>query len=122
MTQQPGPSSRVAPADFDRERELVQEIVRRIVAVADPDRIVLFGSRARGDHRPDSDYDLLVIKRTGLPRQREEGPLYTALAPLTIDVNVLVYTPEDVEAWRSVRQALPTIATREGIVLYERAA
>jgi len=38
------------------------EIIRRIVAAIDPDRIILFGSHARGQARPNSDYDLLVIK------------------------------------------------------------
>jgi len=43
--------------------ELLAEIVRRIRAVSDPEQIILFGSQARGDFRPDSDLDLLVIKR-----------------------------------------------------------
>jgi len=41
---------------------LLEEITRRIRAVSDPDQIILFGSHARGDFRPDSDVDLLIIQ------------------------------------------------------------
>lgn len=105
-----------------QESLLYQEIVRRIVAVADPDQIILFGSRARGDHRPDSDVDLLVIKESSEPLARRDGPLYTALASLPLEVDVLVYTPQEVRDWRRVRHALPTTAIREGVALYARAA
>jgi len=47
---------------------LLEEITRRILAAGNPQRIMLFGSRARGDARPDSDYDLLVIEPSGRPR------------------------------------------------------
>jgi len=95
--------------------------VRRIRAVSDPAKIVLFGSRARGDHRPDSDIDLLVIKESPLPRHRRAIPLYAALAdlPLDVDAEVVVYTPAEVEEWRGASAAFVTTALREGTVLYE---
>jgi predicted nucleotidyltransferase len=97
------------------------EIVRRIRAVADPQKIVLFGSRARGDHRPDSDIDLLVIEDSQLPRHRRAIPLYAALADLSlnVDTEVIVYTPAEVEEWRNAGAAFVTTALREGTVLYE---
>ena len=106
----------------DQDRALYEEIVRRIVALADPDKIIIFGSRARGDHRPDSDIDILVIKESTEPRYRRPGPLYGALAtlPRAVDIDISVYTPEEVADWRDVRQAFVTTAAREGIVLYER--
>lgn len=103
------------------DRELYEEVVRRIVAVADPDRIILFGSRARGDHRPDSDVDLLVVKESDEPRYARSGKLYTALARLPVEVEILVYTPVEIAEWGGVRQAISTTAVREGVVLYERA-
>ena len=45
------------------DENVLDEIVRRLVDAVDPDRIVLFGSRARDDARPDSDYDLLIVTR-----------------------------------------------------------
>ena len=101
--------------------EMLVEIVRRIRSVANPQKIVLFGSRARGEHRPDSDIDLLVIEDSPLPRYRRSIPLYAALADLPIDVDteLVVYTPAEVEEWRSAGAAFVTTALREGKVLYE---
>jgi predicted nucleotidyltransferase len=100
--------------------DLYQDIVGRIVEACDPDKIILFGSRARGDHRPNSDVDILVIKESSEPRYKRDGPLYTAVATLPFEVDVLVYTPQEVSDWSGVRQALPSTAIREGIVIYER--
>ena len=108
----------------EQEGALYEEIVRRIVALADPDKIIVFGSRARGDHRADSDIDILVIKESAEPRYLRSRALYGALARLarTVDVDISVYTPAEVAGWRDVRQEFVTTATREGIVLYERPA
>jgi uncharacterized protein len=100
--------------------ELIDDAVHRIVAVADPDRVVLFGSRARGDARPGSDIDLLVIARSDKPRYRRAAPLYGALREIPVAMDVLVYTPDEVEEWSGVRQAFVTTAMREGKVLYEK--
>lgn len=100
---------------------LIQEIIRSVVEATRPEKIVLFGSRARGDHRPDSDIDLLIIKESKLPRPQRAIPIYSALArlPLEVDTNVMVYTPEEVDEWSEVPAALVTTALREGRVLYE---
>ena len=97
-----------------------QEIVRRIVATSQPDKVVVFGSRARGDARPDSDYDILVIKESEEPRYRRSVPLYVALAGLLANVDLMVYTPAEVEEWKMVSQAFITTAMRDGRVVYER--
>ncbi len=99
---------------------LLQEMVRRIVEVAHPDRIVLFGSRARGDNRPDSDVDLLVILPSDEPHYVRARPLYRALRDIFVPTDIVVYTPDEVDNWRNVRQALVATALREGTVLYER--
>ncbi len=102
------------PAIFPR-------IVERFRRVAHPRRIVLFGSRARGDNRPDSDIDLLVIEDSSLPRHRRTIPLYAAISDLSLDVDaeIIVYTPAEVEDWQGVSAAFVTTALREGKVLYE---
>ena len=96
------------------------EIIDRILQVTDPDRIVLFGSRARGDARPDSDFDFLVIQPSEAPRYRRPGRIYAALADLPAEVEVVVYTPQEVDQWREVPQAFVTTALRQGRVVYER--
>jgi len=99
---------------------LVSDIVRRIVEAAQPEKVILFGSQARGEARPNSDFDVLVIKQSDEPRYRRSAPLYAALADLPVEVEVMVYTPEEVEEWRGVPQAFVTTAVREGMTIYER--
>lgn len=99
---------------------LMDEIVRRILATLTADKVILFGSLARGDARPDSDIDLLVIAPSSLPRHRRSAPLYGALSDILVPMDILVYSPEEVQEWSGVRQAFVTTAIREGIVLYEK--
>jgi predicted nucleotidyltransferase len=96
--------------------------VRRIVAVAAPERIVLFGSRARSDHRPDSDIDVLVITESDEPRYARSGGLYTALAglPREVDADIVVYTPAEIHEWTGAPRSFITSAVREGGVLHEK--
>jgi len=102
--------------------QLLQEMVTRIREAVQPERIVLFGSRARGTERPESDFDLLVIKESDEPRYRRSAPLYTKLADLPAEVEIVVYTPEEVQEWSNVPQAFISTVLREGRVLYERAS
>jgi len=99
---------------------LLDEVVRRILEVGSPERVVLFGSRARGDVRPDSDLDLLIIEHSELPRYRRAPRYLRALLGIFPAKDVVVWTPAEVEAWREVRTAFVTTALREGRTLYER--
>ena len=100
--------------------DVTQDIVRRIVERVQPEKIILFGSRARGDARPDSDFDVLVIKESDEPGYRRDAALYLALVGLNVPVDVITYTPEEVREWSAVPQAFITTAVREGKVVYER--
>ena len=100
--------------------ELIRDIVRRIVDTAQPEKVILFGSQSRRDAGPHSDVDVLVIKKSDEPRHRRSVPLYVALADLPVEVEVMVYTPEEVEEWSGVAQAFVTTAVREGMTIYER--
>ena len=99
---------------------VIRDIVRRIVDTVQPEKVILFGSQVRGDARPNSDFDILVIKRSDEPRYRRSVPLYVALADLQVEVEVMVYTPEEVDEWSQVPQAFVTTAVREGATIYER--
>ncbi|MBI5564416.1 MAG: nucleotidyltransferase domain-containing protein [Chloroflexi bacterium] len=101
------------------DSQLTDEIVRRIVNAIRPHKIILFGSRARGEARPDSDIDLLVIASSSQPRHRRAAPLYGALSDILAPMDIVVYSPEEVQDWSAVRQAFVTTALREGKVLYE---
>lgn len=99
---------------------LMAEIVRRLVRRAHPRKVVLFGSRARGEAKETSDLDLLVIADSAEPRWKRSAPLYGALRDIHVPMDVLVYTPEEVREWSEVSQAFVTTALREGKVLYEK--
>ncbi len=99
---------------------LLNEVVRRIVDIADPKKIVLFGSHARGNSHAHSDIDLLVIMESQEPRYRRSAPLYGALSNLLTPMDILVYRPNEVEEWKNVPQAFVTTVLREGKTLYEK--
>ncbi len=98
--------------------EAIDEIVRRIVEAVHPDKIILFGSHARGEAGPDSDVDLLVIGPTDEPPTCRMRPVYRALRGLTTPKDVLWWTEEEVELWRDVPGHVIRHALEEGKVIY----
>jgi predicted nucleotidyltransferase len=98
---------------------LLAEAVRRIRQAGEPQKIVLFGSYARGTARSHSDLDLLVIEASALPRYRRAGRYLRALVGLFPAKDVVVWTPAEVAEWAGVPNAFITTALREGKVLYE---
>jgi predicted nucleotidyltransferase len=100
--------------------ELLQEAVRQILSVGSPEKIVLFGSWARGQARPDSDLNLLIIEESDLPRYRRAGRYRMALLGLFPAKDIVVWTPSEVALWRDVPNAFITAILAEGRVLYER--
>lgn len=100
--------------------ELLKEVVHRILSVGSPLKIVLFGSRAREDARPDSDLDLLIIEESDLPRYKRSASYLRALVGLFPAKDVVVWTPDEVEEWAEVSNAFITTALREGKTLYAR--
>jgi len=84
----------------------------------EPERIILFGSRARGEADEQSDYDLVVIKHTDRPFLERLRDMVPYLVKLARPVEILVYTPEEFE--RMSETGLGWIVTQEGVTLYER--
>jgi uncharacterized protein len=95
------------------------ETVQRLVAAYQPERIYLFGSVARGDAGPDSDYDLLVVVPDDAPPQRRRSRLaYEALRGTGTAADVLVCTSSYFEDRRSLKASLPGTVLREGRLLH----
>jgi len=101
-------------------QEKIREMVRRVVEEFDPDRIVLFGSFARGTGGPDSDVDLLVIKPVSGSKRRERIAIRKALRGMGIAKDVILVTPEEVTQYQNAIGTIIRPALREGRVLYER--
>ncbi|PYQ74302.1 MAG: nucleotidyltransferase domain-containing protein [Acidobacteria bacterium] len=93
-------------------------LVRRIVEIARPDRIILFGSAARGDMGPDSDIDLLVVKTDVEHRGHLAQEIYLHLPSVDIPVDVVVVTPEDIERFKDRVGTVIRPAMRDGREIY----
>ncbi len=100
----------------------IQEMVDRIVQEFDPQRIILFGSHARGDAGWDSDVDFLVVMPVEGSRRKKTTEIDRALADRKLPVDLIVVTPEHFERYRNVVGTIIYPACREGKVLYERVA
>jgi HEPN domain-containing protein/predicted nucleotidyltransferase len=97
----------------------IDEMVRRIVERFQPDRIILFGSQARGDAGPDSDVDLLVIMPFEGTKWDKAAEISAAIGDLPLGTDIHVATPEEVERRRDIVGTIIRPALREGNVLYE---
>lgn len=104
------------------EETLLQQMVETIVREISPEAIILFGSRARGDARPDSDVDLLVVETEPLSPQRsrrkEAARLYIALRGQAISKDILLYTRDEFERWKNSLNHVAGRAHREGRLLH----
>jgi len=94
--------------------EVLAEVVRRIVEVAKPDKIILFGSAARGE----MDLDLLVVKSGEFDRSHLVGDIYLNLHGVGQAVDVILVTPEQVERYRNTHCLVIAPALREGKEIY----
>lgn len=95
-------------------------LVKRLVDLLqsyNPERIILFGSRARGEADEYSDYDIIVIKKTDKPFMERLKDMIPYLVEFGGTAEILVYTPEEFEKMSEI--GLGFIAQKEGIILYE---
>ena len=99
------------------DQKTLDDIIRRIVDVAQPEKIILFGSAARGEMGPNSDVDLLVIK-PGVHRLDLTGQIYRNMHGVGEAVDIIVVTPDDVERYSNSHALVIAPALREGKVVY----
>jgi|SRR5579859_763196 len=110
------PKQEIASSQDD---PVLSEVVRRLVQELHPERIYLFGSRARGDAHADSDYDvlLLVHERTGEATEMESRA-YGALRGVHRPVDVVILTEDYYDWMLGAAASLPSTVRREGRLLY----
>ena len=110
-------------AEQPAARQLPQEIfamAESLVEAFHPERIYLFGSFARGDTTPDSDYDfMVVVPDSALPQYRRSQQAQRVLAQFKMAKDVLVWTRDEFYGDVHLVASLPATILREGIVLYD---
>jgi predicted nucleotidyltransferase len=98
----------------------IEEIARRIVERFQPRRIVMFGSRARGETPLGSDLDLMVEMDTRDPPAERVRVIDALFGLRRWAMDLVVYTPDEIEQGRQRRNSLVRVIESEGKVLYER--
>ena len=103
------------------DKNTVQEIIRRILTVAQPDMVILFGSAATGSMTRDSDVDLLIIETNPDDRRKESLRIDEALGGLDYAFDVIVISTEGFEASKNVIGGIAYPANKYGKVIYAAA-
>lgn len=104
----------------DLNQETLEDIIRRVVEVVEPERVILFGSIVRGEMNRHSDVDLLVVKDAPDLR-RLTAKVYRRLYGVGAAVDIVMVTPQDVERYKDGHALIIKPALREGTVMYESA-
>jgi len=94
--------------------EKIKEMVKRIVKEFNPEKIILFGSHAKGQVGPDSDVDLLIVMEVSGSKRKKAVEIDMELAESGIPKDVIVVTPEEVERFRDIVGTIIYPAIREG--------
>lgn len=105
------------------DKHQLDRVVKVIVEKYRPEKIILFGSAARGEMGPDSDVDLFIVKQSNSPRHKRSDEIYDALWKIKgrPAVDVLVFTPEEVEQRMAMGDFFITDIVKEGKILYDTA-
>jgi predicted nucleotidyltransferase len=99
-------------------KDQINQIVATIVKNVHPDKVILFGSYANGNPGEDSDLDLLVIKDMPQKRIQRGREIRKYLRGAGIPIDLLVYTPREIEEWQETKAAFITQIIDQGQVLY----
>ena len=100
--------------------ETIDGVAKAIAENFHPEKIILFGSYALGTPTPDSDLDFLVVMNTDQPRNKRSVPIRLMFSPVPCAMDILVYTPDEIEKWNGVTNHIVTEAFLDGRVVYDR--
>jgi len=98
--------------------ETIEQIGKSLGKAARARKVILFGSHASGQARADSDVDFLVIAESDLPRHKRSRNLYALFHPYPFPMDILVYTPEEVERQLKDPDSFVTAVLAQGKELY----
>ncbi|MHC4508134.1 MAG: nucleotidyltransferase domain-containing protein [Planctomycetota bacterium] len=103
--------------------DVINRMTQRIVREVHPQRVLLFGSCARGEANEHSDVDFLVVEREPFgrnrSRRREATRIWRCLSEFRVPTDILVYSTTEVVQWKDSSHHVIGMALREGKVLYE---
>lgn len=101
------------------DKNITNKIIDAILQVIVPEKIILFGSQARNQARPDSDYDILIIKSNINNKLIVEQDIYEKILGIDESIDILVRTPENIENDKNKTGSLIARALKEGKIIYE---
>ena len=100
------------------DQDTLDEIIRRVVEVAQPERIILFGSAAQGTMTRNSDVDLLIVKEGG-DAKNLRARIYETLYGVRVAVDAILVSPADLERYKDSHALVIKPALQDGKVVYE---
>ena len=98
----------------------IKQVANRIGQSAGAEAVILFGSYARGQASENSDVDFLVVADSRLPRFKRSISLYKLFKPYPFGMDILVYTPVEIQKASASPLSFVSAVLREGIKVYER--
>jgi predicted nucleotidyltransferase len=101
-------------------RREIERVATQIGIAADAESVILFGSHAKGTAHKDSDVDLLIIAPSQLPRFKRSRMLYKLFRPYPFAMDLIVYTPQEIEKGKQSPVSFVSRVLREGEVVYAR--
>lgn len=99
--------------------ETIEGVAKAIAENFHPEQIILFGSYASGTPTPDSDLDFLVVMESDQPSRKRSIPIRSMFRPSPCAMDILVFTPDEVNKWNGATNHIITEAFLDGRVVYD---